>query len=111
VDCPYCHGGGPQENDINPRKDLARKMILLVRQINANFPGTGVFPVGPQVVTCYTVHRGDPPPHELVQQTVRADGGQAPDRARSKIPIDDRWAIEHVMEERTWRKKRTDAGL
>jgi hypothetical protein len=62
VDCPYCHGGGPQENDINPRKDLARKMILLVRQINANFPGTGVFPVGPQVVTCYTCHRGDPHP-------------------------------------------------
>lgn len=62
VDCAYCHGGGPQENDINPRKDLARKMILLVRQINTNFPGTGVFPVGPQMVTCYTCHRGDTHP-------------------------------------------------
>ena len=63
VDCSYCHGGDrPQETDVNPRKDLARKMILLVRQINANFPGTGVFPVGPQVVTCYTCHRGDPHP-------------------------------------------------
>ena len=66
VDCAYCHGGDkPQQNDVNPRKDLARKMIMLVRQINANFPGTGVFPVGPQVVTCYTCHRGDTHPVSL----------------------------------------------
>jgi len=66
VDCGYCHGGGrPLETDINPRKDMARKMIMLVRQINANFPGTGVFPVGDQVVTCYTCHRGDPHPVSL----------------------------------------------
>ena len=63
VDCAYCHGGGrPFETEANPRKDIARNMILLVRQINANFPGTGVFPVGPQAVTCYTCHRGDPHP-------------------------------------------------
>ena len=63
VDCNYCHGGGkPQEWDLNPRKDMARKMIMLVRQINANFPGTGVFPVGHQEVTCWTCHRGDPHP-------------------------------------------------
>jgi len=66
VDCGYCHGGGkPLETDANPRKDMARKMILLVRQINANFPGTGVFPVGNQEVTCYTCHRGDPHPVSL----------------------------------------------
>jgi len=63
VDCNYCHGGGrTQEVDINLRKDIARKMILLVRQINSNFPGTGVFPVGNQEVTCYTCHRGDTHP-------------------------------------------------
>jgi hypothetical protein len=60
VDCNYCHGGGrTQEWDGNPRKDIARKMILLVRQINSNFPGTGQFPVGNQMVTCWTCHRGD----------------------------------------------------
>ena len=60
VDCNYCHGGGkPQEWDLNPRKDIARKMIMLVRQINTNFPGTGVFPTGNQAVTCWTCHRGD----------------------------------------------------
>ena len=59
----YCHGGGrPQETDVNPRKDIARKMILLVRQINREFPGTGVFPEGNQAVTCFTCHRGDPHP-------------------------------------------------
>jgi hypothetical protein len=63
VDCNYCHGGGkPQETDINPRKDIARKMIMLVRQTNANFAGTGVFPVGDQEVTCWTCHRGDTHP-------------------------------------------------
>ena len=66
VDCNYCHGGGrPQEVDINPRKDIARKMIMLVRQINSNFPGTGVFPVGDQAVTCWTCHRGDTHPVSL----------------------------------------------
>jgi hypothetical protein len=66
VDCSYCHGGGrPLETDVNPRKDIARKMIMLVRQINANFPGTGVFPVGDQEVTCWTCHRGDTHPVSL----------------------------------------------
>jgi hypothetical protein len=66
VDCSYCHGGGkPVEADVNPRKDIARKMITLVREINANFPGTGVFPAGAQEVTCYTCHRGDPHPVSL----------------------------------------------
>jgi hypothetical protein len=66
VDCSYCHGGNrPQQTDINPRKDIARKMILLVRQINTNFPGTGVFPEGNQAVTCWTCHRGDPHPVSL----------------------------------------------
>ncbi len=72
VDCGYCHGGGkPFETDGNPRKETARRMIALVRQINANFPGTGVFPVGPQVVVCYTCHRGDP--HPAAVANVRYD--------------------------------------
>jgi len=66
VDCNYCHGGGePQEWDLNPRKDIARKMIMLVGQINAQFPGTGVFPQETQEVTCWTCHRGDPHPVSL----------------------------------------------
>jgi hypothetical protein len=63
VDCGFCHGGGrPFEAESNPRKTIARNMILMVQQINRNFPGTGVFPKGTQMVTCWTCHRGDPSP-------------------------------------------------
>jgi len=63
VDCGYCHGAGkPFQTDENPRKEIARRMILLVRQINSNFPGTGVYPAGNQSVTCWTCHRGGPHP-------------------------------------------------
>jgi len=69
VDCNYCHGGGKsQEFDLNPRKDIARKMIMLVRQINSNFPGTGVYPTGDQVVNCWTCHRGDVNPPNLANR-------------------------------------------
>jgi molybdate transport system substrate-binding protein len=69
VDCNYCHGGDkPQQFDLNPRKDIARKMILLVRQINQQFPGTGVYPVGEQKVTCWTCHHGDTHPVSLANK-------------------------------------------
>lgn len=63
VDCAYCHSGGQAwAKDDNPRKELTRRMILMTRQSNANFPGTGAYPANPQAVTCYTCHRGDPHP-------------------------------------------------
>ncbi len=62
VDCDFCHSAKGFQLDDNPRKDIARKMIVMVREINANFPGTGVYPEGTQAVTCYTCHRGDPHP-------------------------------------------------
>ncbi len=64
VDCAYCHSGGGENwaQDKNPRKEMARNMIVLTREINANFPGTGVYPAGAQMVSCYTCHRGDPHP-------------------------------------------------
>src|SRR5438132_860826 len=65
VECAYCHVQGDFAADTNPKKEIARKMIMLVRQINSNFPGTGVFPVGDQAVTCWTCHRGDTHPVSL----------------------------------------------
>ena len=70
VDCTFCHGGihprGPGfETDVNPRKDIARKMIELTRMINTHFPNTGVYPVGARSVDCNTCHRGDPHPLSL----------------------------------------------
>jgi|GEM_PF-1641695 len=66
VDCSYCHGfSKPFAADDNPRKEIARKMITMVRDINTNFPGTGTYPLGKQAVTCYTCHRGDPHPESV----------------------------------------------
>ena len=62
VDCGYCHQGTDWVSESNPRKELARQMILMTRQINANFPGSGVYPAAPQAVSCYTCHRGQPHP-------------------------------------------------
>jgi hypothetical protein len=46
-------------SDNNPKKDIARKMIGMVRQIDGSFPSsTGVFPAGYHEVDCTTCHRG-----------------------------------------------------
>jgi len=66
VDCAYCHGGGVgQEKDLNPRKEISRQMIVMTRQLNAAFPGTGVYPAPPLAVTCYTCHRLEVHPASL----------------------------------------------
>src|SRR5260370_6028801 len=66
VDCNYCHGGGkPQAFDLKPPKDIARKMIMLGRQIHSHLPGTRRFPVGNHARTCRACHRGDKPPARL----------------------------------------------
>jgi photosynthetic reaction center cytochrome c subunit len=51
--CTHCHvGPGQMFLDDNPKKDVARMMIAMTREINAKFPD------GKQHVTCYTCHRG-----------------------------------------------------
>lgn len=52
VKCEYCHVEGDFASDQNPHKEIARKMIVLARDINAKFPD------GKRHVTCYTCHRG-----------------------------------------------------
>lgn len=79
VDCGYCHGGpGGFASDTNPRKDTARKMIEMLRRINANFPGTGVYPAGAQAVTCYTCHRGDTHPASLSNKRYEVSAAPIP---------------------------------
>jgi hypothetical protein len=79
VDCGYCHGApGGFALDTNPRKDTARRMIEMLRRINANFPGTGVYPQGTQVVSCYTCHRGDPHPTSLSNKRYEASPAPVP---------------------------------
>ena len=63
VQCIYCHVQGDFANDSNPKKDIARKMIGIVRQIDGTFPSsTGVFPAGYHEVDCTTCHRGSVKP-------------------------------------------------
>jgi len=56
--CNYCHvqpEGGPPDfaSDANPKKEVARNMLLMAREINGKFPQDGV-----RRVSCYTCHRG-----------------------------------------------------
>jgi len=52
VRCDHCHVMGNFASDENPKKETARRMIVMVQEINAKFPD------GQEHVTCYTCHRG-----------------------------------------------------
>ena len=57
--CTYCHVQATPPNfasDDNPKKEVARHMITMVKEINAKFPD------GQMHVTCYTCHRGKTTP-------------------------------------------------
>lgn len=55
VDCTYCHIKDQFEKDDKSTKQMARKMIKLVRDTNANLGAAGR-------VNCFTCHRGQPQP-------------------------------------------------
>jgi hypothetical protein len=56
VDCVHCHVWDQWDLDVKPTKEVARRMITMVRQVNKEYFA------GAQVVTCYTCHRGSPHP-------------------------------------------------
>lgn len=56
VQCTNCHVQGNYASDENPKKEVARKMIRMTQQINAQFPD------GKMLVSCYTCHRGEAQP-------------------------------------------------
>jgi hypothetical protein len=53
--CAYCHVEDRASDEKKP-KQVARRMITMMRAIN------GTFPDGQQHVTCYTCHRGNTKP-------------------------------------------------
>ena len=55
VDCTYCHIKDQFEKDDRPTKQMARKMITLVRETNSKLGGAAR-------VTCFTCHRGQTRP-------------------------------------------------
>jgi hypothetical protein len=83
VRCDFCHVQGDFASDEKPHKEIARKMIVMAREINANFPD------GKMHVTCYTCHRGSEEPATKPGETPHADHaehGRAPVAARTFRP-------------------------
>jgi len=55
VNCNHCHAQPPDfASDANPKKEMARTMIAMTREINGHFPSAD----GNLKVRCYTCHRG-----------------------------------------------------
>jgi len=96
VQCSYCHAAGDFASDENPEKEIARKMLLMIKQINRNFPDAGndfansrylPFPEGKQYVTCYTCHQGETKPKFRTPEPVkRAPEPNAPGAQGVGIP-------------------------
>ena len=82
--CGYCHvGTAPQfdfASDTNPKKDVARRMILMSREITAKLPEvTGKPAPAITALRCATCHRGMPVPKvtEVALTDAAAKGGAA----------------------------------
>ena len=57
-ECIGCHIQGDNASDENPKKEIARKMIVMTSEINAKFPDGKIH------VTCFTCHRGEEHPQK-----------------------------------------------
>ena len=96
VQCNYCHALGDFASDNNPKKETARKMLRMIRQINMHFPDAGndfansrylPFPEGKQYITCYTCHQGETKPKfETPEPVKRAPEPYAPGAQGVGVP-------------------------
>ncbi len=66
VKCTGCHVQGDFASDANPKKDIARGMILMVREDNSKFLA------GKTQLTCYTCHRGESMPKTAPEAAPKA---------------------------------------
>ncbi len=58
VQCNFCHVQGDFASDDNPKKETARMMLTMARDINTKLNA----PQGKRLVSCYTCHRGSEMP-------------------------------------------------
>ncbi|MBI2828621.1 MAG: photosynthetic reaction center cytochrome c subunit [Acidobacteria bacterium] len=56
VDCVHCHVWEEWDKDVKAAKEIARRMISMVRQMNQTYFG------GAPVITCYSCHRSSARP-------------------------------------------------
>jgi hypothetical protein len=70
VQCTYCHVAGDFASDDNQKKAIARNMMRMTTDINADFPDSKPH------VTCYTCHRGDSTPKMVPPAEAEGAGGR-----------------------------------
>ena len=78
VQCEYCHSAARGSELPEPKKDIARQMIAMTRDLNTRIQTATNKPAAEAVqVRCVTCHRGVPIPKqlsEIVLQTLREKG-------------------------------------
>lgn len=81
VRCEYCHSAPRGSGQVEPKKDIARVMMALTRDLNAKIQlATGKPPDEVTRVACITCHRGVAIPkqlNEIVLQSLREKGSAA----------------------------------
>jgi photosynthetic reaction center cytochrome c subunit len=81
--CAYCHGeGGNLADDSLYTKTVARRMLQMTQNINANWK-THVADTG---VTCYTCHRGNPVPKNIWYSSPNVTHGVLGNKAGQNAP-------------------------
>jgi len=77
VQCEYCHSAARGSGQPEPKKDIARQMIAMTREINTRVQTATGKTADAAQVKCVTCHRGVPIPKQLsdiVTQTLREKG-------------------------------------
>ena len=77
VQCEYCHSAPRGSGLPEPKKDIARQMIAMTREVNTRVQAATSKTADAAQVKCVTCHRGVPIPKqlsEIVTQTLREKG-------------------------------------
>jgi len=77
VQCEYCHSAPRGSGLPEPKKDIARQMIAMTREVNTRVQTATGKTTDAAQVKCVTCHRGVPIPKqlsEIVTQTLREKG-------------------------------------
>ena len=80
VSCDYCHVAERGSGKPEPKKDIARAMIAMTRDINAKVRAAAAPATDIEQVQCVTCHRGVPVPRQLSEillQTLKTQGAAA----------------------------------
>jgi tetratricopeptide (TPR) repeat protein len=80
VSCEYCHSAPRGSGQAEPKKDIARAMIAMTRDLNARLQTVGAKSGEAVAVQCVTCHRGVAIPRqlsEILTGTMREQGAPA----------------------------------